>query len=151
MKSLRRVITYLWQYKFFAIGATLSLFLVTATNLITPQLLRWMIDRGMTVDGPPTNLFGMELGNQTIIIVGTIGLALVAVSHGVFNFTQAFWSEQASQSVAYDLRNELYEKIQGLSFSYHDRAQTGQLMTRATNDVDILLCVNLRAKGSSNF
>ncbi|MGE5223802.1 MAG: ABC transporter ATP-binding protein, partial [Omnitrophica WOR_2 bacterium] len=41
-----------------------------------------------------------------------------------------------SQSVAFDLRNELFAKIQSLSFSYHDRNQTGQLMIRATDDVE---------------
>jgi ATP-binding cassette subfamily B protein len=40
--------------------------------------------------------------------------------------------------VAFDLRNALYAKIQSLSFSYHDRAQTGQLLTRATNDVELV-------------
>ncbi|MFB0534442.1 MAG: ABC transporter ATP-binding protein, partial [Anaerolineae bacterium] len=38
----------------------------------------------------------------------------------------------------YDLRNALYAKIQSLSFSYHDQAQTGQLLTRATNDVELV-------------
>ena len=41
-----------------------------------------------------------------------------------------------SQSVAFDFRNDLYAKIQRLSFSYHDRNQTGQLMIRATDDVE---------------
>ena len=44
--------------------------------------------------------------------------------------------EKASQSVAFDLRNDLFAKIQRLSFSYHDRNQTGQLMIRATDDVE---------------
>ncbi|HEX2993212.1 MAG TPA: ABC transporter ATP-binding protein, partial [Anaerolineales bacterium] len=51
-------------------------------------------------------------------------------------FLQAFWAEKNSQSVAYDLRNDLYAKIQRLSFSYHDKNQTGQLMVRATDDVE---------------
>ena len=55
---------------------------------------------------------------------------------GVFAFLQAFWAEKNSQTVAYDLRNDLYAKIQRLSFSYHDRNQTGQLMIRATDDVE---------------
>ena len=126
MKSLRRVIRYLSPYKFWAVGATLSLILVTAMNLVTPQLLRWVVDGGITAkDG-------------WVITWGTAALAVVAIARGIFNFTQTFWGEQASQSVAFDMRNELYAKIQGLSFSYHDQAQTGQLMTRATNDVDLV-------------
>ncbi|MEZ4662865.1 MAG: ABC transporter ATP-binding protein [Caldilineaceae bacterium] len=126
MKSLRRVIRYLSPYKFWAVGATISLILVTAMNLVTPQLLRWVVDSGITAkDG-------------WVITWGTAALAVVAIARGLFNFTQTFWGEQASQGVAFDLRNELYAKIQGLSFSYHDQAQTGQLMTRATNDVDLV-------------
>ena len=59
-----------------------------------------------------------------------------AALRGIFAFLQAFWAEKNSQAVAYDLRNDLYAKIQNLSFSYHDRNQTGQLMIRATDDVE---------------
>ena len=55
---------------------------------------------------------------------------------GLFAFAQTYMSERVSQSVAFDFRNELYAKIQRLSFSYHDRNQTGQLMIRATDDVE---------------
>jgi ATP-binding cassette subfamily B protein len=55
---------------------------------------------------------------------------------GVFAFLQAYWAEKNSQAVAFDLRNDLYAKIQRLSFSYHDRNRTGQLMVRATDDVE---------------
>src|SRR3970282_1703205 len=51
-------------------------------------------------------------------------------------FLQAYWAERNSQAVAFDLRNDLFAKIQRLSFSYHDRNQTGQLMIRATDDVE---------------
>jgi ATP-binding cassette subfamily B protein len=47
-------------------------------------------------------------------------------------------AERTSQGVAYDFRNEIYAKIQRLSFSYHDQHQTGQLMIRATDDVEKL-------------
>ncbi len=126
MKSMRRILAYLGPYKFFALGATFSLFIVTVTNLAVPQLLRVVIDQGI------------EAQNVTALVWGTVTLALVAILRGVFTFTQSYWTEQASQGVAFDTRNQLYTKIQGLSFSYHDQAQTGQLMTRATNDVELL-------------
>jgi ATP-binding cassette subfamily B protein len=66
------------------------------------------------------------------------GLAIVAFSivRGLFAFLQAYWAEKNSQAVAFDLRNDLFAKIQRLSFSYHDQNQTGQLMIRATDDVE---------------
>ncbi|MBM3124206.1 MAG: ABC transporter ATP-binding protein [Chloroflexi bacterium] len=70
------------------------------------------------------------------LVVSLLAIVLFAVLRGVFSFLQAFWAEKNSQAVAYDLRNDLYAKIQNLSFSYHDRNQTGQLMIRATDDVE---------------
>src|SRR5690606_18148726 len=69
----------------------------------------------------------------------SIGLILVfAVARGFFAFTQSFFAEKVSQGIAFDLRNDLFAKIQRLSFSYHDRNRTGQLMVRATDDVEKL-------------
>ena len=67
--------------------------------------------------------------------VATVGLA---VGGSLFSFLQGALSARTAQGVAYDLRNQLYAKIQSLSFSYHDRAQTGQLLTRATSDVEMV-------------
>ena len=65
-------------------------------------------------------------------------ILLFALARGVFSFTQAFSAEKVSQGIAFDLRNDLFAKIQHLSFSYHDRNRTGQLMVRATDDVEKL-------------
>jgi ATP-binding cassette, subfamily B, multidrug efflux pump len=65
-----------------------------------------------------------------------IAIVIFAAIRGLFTFLQAYWAERNSQSVAFDLRNDLFSKVQRLSFSYHDRNQTGQLMVRATDDVE---------------
>jgi ATP-binding cassette subfamily B multidrug efflux pump len=126
MSSLRRAISYLRPYWLTAVGAVASLILVTAANLVIPQLIRWVIDSGITPRSMST------------ILWGAVGLVGAAVVRGIFNFTQGYWSEKASQNVAFDVRNHLFDKIQSLSFSYHDRAQTGQLMTRLTSDVEMV-------------
>jgi ATP-binding cassette subfamily B protein len=71
-----------------------------------------------------------------ILITAIIAIIIFAALRGLFAFLQAYWAEKNSQAVAYDLRNDLYAKIQRLSFSYHDKNQTGQLMIRATDDVE---------------
>ncbi|MEN9938164.1 MAG: hypothetical protein RLZZ387_4743 [Chloroflexota bacterium] len=124
MNPLRRAMAYLWPYWAITLGAFLSLVLVTAANLAAPQVLRVIIDGGITA------------GDQGALLWGALVLVGVAVVRGLFSFAQGYWSEKASQAVAYDMRNDLFAKIQGLSFSYHDRAQTGQLMTRITSDVE---------------
>jgi len=70
------------------------------------------------------------------LLYALIAIIIFAALRGIFAFLQAFWAEKNSQAVAYDLRNDLYAKIQNLSFSYHDKNQTGQLMIRATDDVE---------------
>ena len=70
------------------------------------------------------------------LITALISILVFAILRGLFAFLQAYWAEKNSQAVAYDLRNDLYAKIQNLSFSYHDKNQTGQLMIRATDDVE---------------
>jgi len=72
------------------------------------------------------------------LIWSVVAICIFAAFRGIFAFLQAFWAEKNSQSVAYDLRNDLYSKIQKLSFSYHDQNQTGQLMIRATDDIEKL-------------
>ena len=105
-------------------GAFVGLLLVTAANLISPQVLAIVIDQGISV--------------RNLAIVGYASLALIGLAtiRGVFSFTQGYLIERASQGAAYDIRNSLFEHIAHLSFSYHDKAQTGQLMTRVTNDVE---------------
>ena len=124
MKSLRRALIYLRPYWLTAVGALLSLILVSAANLLSPQILRVVIDQGISA------------GSAQALIWSTAALLGVAVVRGLFSFTQGYLSEKMSQSAAYEMRNALFAKIENLSFSYHDQAQTGQLMTRLTSDVE---------------
>jgi len=75
-------------------------------------------------------------GAPQALVWSIVFIVIFAALRGIFAFLQAYWAEKNSQAVAYDLRNDLYAKIQKLSFSYHDKNQTGQLMIRATDDVE---------------
>ncbi len=74
----------------------------------------------------------------SVLVTATLIIVLFAVARGVFAFGQNFMSQALSENIAFDLRNDLFAKIQRLSFSYHDRNRTGQLMIRATDDVERL-------------
>jgi ATP-binding cassette subfamily B protein len=74
--------------------------------------------------------------DERSIAVAVGAIAAFAALRAVFAFTQTYLAQLASQNVAYELRNEIFSKVQRLSFSYHDRNQTGQLMVRATDDVE---------------
>ena len=124
MQVIRRGLGYLLPYRLLSIGALLSMLVVTGLSLLTPQLIRQLIDNGI------------EIRSWNGILLATTGLLVIAVLRGIFNFTNAYWAEIASQGIAYDLRNAIFRKLETLSFSYHDGHQTGQLMTRATSDVE---------------
>ena len=98
--------------------------LVSGANLATPVLIGRAIDEGI---GP------RRLGVIFAVVGYLVGLAL---TRGLFTFLQGYLAERASQGVAYDLRDALFERIERLSFSYYDRVQTGQLVTRLTSDVE---------------
>jgi ATP-binding cassette subfamily B protein len=71
-----------------------------------------------------------------VILLAVGGLVGAALLRGLFQFLQGYLAERASQGVAYDLRNVLFEKIERLGFGYYDRVETGQLVTRLTSDVE---------------
>ncbi len=119
-----RAIRYLRHFRVDTAGALLSLLLVSATNLAAPQLIRFAIDHGLAAN---------DWSNVRLAMFGLVGVAVV---RGLLNFLQGYLAERASQGVAFLLRDELYTRIQKLSFSYYDQAQTGNLLTRLTNDVE---------------
>lgn len=123
-KAVGRALGYLLRYRFDTLGALVALVLVSGANLAAPQMVRLAIDGGLA----------RRRWETVLVAVG--GLVAIAVGRGLLNFLQGFLSERASQGVAFDLRDGLFARIQKLSFSYYDQAQTGQLLTRLTNDVE---------------
>jgi len=93
-------------------------------------------DASLTLDQLRVQLEADLTSAPQLLTNAIIAIVVFAALRGLFSFLQAFWAEKNSQSVAYDLRNDLYAKIQNLSFAYHDKNQTGQLMIRAIDDVE---------------
>jgi ATP-binding cassette subfamily B protein len=123
-RAVWRALGYLGRYRRDTVGALGALLCVSATNLAAPQMVRMAIDHGMVPR------------RWQMVLLAVISLVAIAVGRGLFNFSQGYLAERASQGVAFDLRDALFARIQRLSFSYYDQAQTGQLLTRLTNDVE---------------
>ena len=108
-----------------------------AMGQVLPKLLEILkLDGTWTVEQLTTELTSRQDNALNLLVTALTAIIIFAVVRGIFAFLQAYYAERNSQSVAFELRNDLFAKIQRLSFSYHDRNQTGQLMIRATDDVE---------------
>jgi ATP-binding cassette, subfamily B, multidrug efflux pump len=151
--------SYLRGYPRLTLLATLSLLIATGAQLIVPQLVQDIIDtitqssaKKALLDAPSpvqqmlAEQLSLDIGSLQVdvenapraLLMAGLTIILFAVARGLFSFAQTYLSQTLSQNLAFDLRNDLFAKIQRLSFSYHDRNQTGQLMIRATDDVERL-------------
>jgi len=122
IRALRFVRAY-WMWAVLGVAAVLA---STAADLASPQLLRQLIDVGISDNRPD------------VILRSSLLLVAMAVAGGFASFLQGYFSARASHGAAFDMRNSIFDKLQRLSFAYHDRAQTGQLITRVTSDVDLV-------------
>jgi ATP-binding cassette subfamily B protein len=131
--GLGRAIRYLGNQRRSAIFAYGSLVIATLAQLAVPQLVQNMIDAVTQGTSAASRADG-----ERLLINAALLIVAFAVLRGIFSFVQAFMAEKTSQGLAFDLRNAIFAKVQRLSFSYYDQNQTGQLMIRATDDVEKL-------------
>jgi len=124
LSAILRCYTYLRPYWFLTLGSFASLLTITLTSMANPQLVRWIIDQGIGRN---------DMKLLTWSVVGLLGLTVL---RGFMTYLMGRWSEVASQNVAADLRAELQKKLSILSFSFHDRSQAGDILSRAIQDVD---------------
>jgi len=156
-RALGRALGYIGHYRGAAVAAYTTLLIASAAQLAVPWLVRHIIDAitegtlANTILGLPpavqpqaaarmgttiASLQDTAAGAEDALIAAGVAIVVFALARGVFSFFQGYMAERLSQSIAFDFRNELFAKIQRLSFGYHDRNQTGQLMIRATDDVE---------------
>ena len=127
MRILLRIAGYTLRYKRALALSYLSVFGVTVCAMAIPRFLGTAIDEVFTDDG----------GDKFMQLVWIAGAILVAnLLRGICAYGQTYFSESISQQVAYTMRNAFYDHLQRLSFAYHDGEQTGNLMSKATSDVE---------------
>lgn len=112
-------------YKLIYLGATIGLGIAALSKTATYLLLRYFVD----------DVLGQDAGWQTLLLVG-LGFVGLALFEGAFTFLSGRWAAETAEGVALRLRNYIYDHIQRLTFTYHDRTKTGELIQRATSDVE---------------
>jgi ATP-binding cassette subfamily B protein len=122
-------LTGLWHmltgYRWLYLAATACLALAALAKTSTYLLLRHFIDNVLGKNAPAATL--------ALIGLGFVGLALV---EGGFSFLSGRLASLSAEGITLRLRTYLFDHIQRLTFSYHDKTQTGDLIQRSTSDVD---------------
>ncbi len=129
-----------WTY----LGAVVCTVFSVFINFITPLLLAETVDSilGTAPSSLPAFLHGFSaaLGGREYLVrnLWVVGLILVSLNvvNGVFTYCKGRWSAVASENIALTLRDRLYTHLQHLPFSFHVKAETGDLIQRCTSDVE---------------
>ena len=126
MKSLRRVISFFRPYKTHAILAMVLLVGVVVADLAIPRLTQRVIDEGVA---------RQDMG---VIVTTSLLMLGAAILSALFAIGNTLFSVRVAMGVSADLRSALVRKVQSFSFGNLDRIQTGQLLVRATSDVNMV-------------
>ncbi|MCH8199024.1 MAG: ABC transporter ATP-binding protein [Chloroflexi bacterium] len=106
-------------------AAWVSLLLSTVFFLAVPRLIGWSIDLAVI----PSTTSGR------MYTIGALVIGVIAL-RGLFNYVNLYMAESVSQHLSYRIRNLMYDRLQHLSFAFHDHQHTGDLMSRSTVDVE---------------
>lgn len=110
-----------------SIGATV---IAAILQLSIPRLLGQAVDQAQNV------LSTMAEGAEQALLWTALTLLAVSVARGLFTLLQNYFAESVGHHVGYELRLAFYDKVQKLSYSYHDRVHSGDLITVGLLDLD---------------
>jgi ATP-binding cassette, subfamily B, bacterial len=126
-----------WKALTFALAAVLG---ETLTDILEPWPIKIVVDNILqskklpaVLSGIVSSLFGHDA--YAVVNFAVASVALIAVVGAVSSYFEKYLTTSVSQWVAHDLRRTLYHHIQRLSLAEHDKAQTGDLITRVTSDI----------------
>ena len=123
-KSLRPLFPYLKKYRTSFMVGTICVFCNNGVWILFPLVLRRAID-------------DLRLGvNQQKLLTYSLLLLAVAAIKGIFQFLTRWVMIGISREIEFDLRNDLFRHLESLSYSYYQRTRTGDIMARATNDLN---------------
>ncbi len=149
-RLMKRLLTYLWPYKWHAITSLVLTILSAPLVLAGPPLTKAAIDLFLAPDpSKPASGFALFLkhlaersgfggGAYHGIVFISIVFLLASLAAFAVQYTQAIVIQTMGQYIMYDLRKQIFARLQELSVSFYDRNPVGRLMTRLTTDVDAL-------------
>lgn len=125
-RLMRRMLRYLRPYRWQVAGAVALLVSGAALQIVGPWLIQVALDEAVPDQ------------NSRLLVTLVIAYLVATLVTFAFEYTQALVTTWLGQRVMYDLREEIFTKLQGLDLAYYDRTPVGRLMTRITSDVETL-------------
>src|SRR5262245_52617590 len=114
----------------------------TVFGLMEPWVMKLLFDNVLLHRPLPSFLApivkGSPDGRMRLLGVLTVGIVVLAVLRGLFYYYQKLLATRVGQEVSADLRLDLYRHLQSLSFSFHARRRTGDMLARLTSDIKLL-------------
>ena len=123
-KSLRPLLPYLKRYRWGYVAGTLCVFLTNGIWILFPLVL-----------GKAADDLNSGVTRHKLLLYAGILLA-IATTKGIFQFLTRWIVIGVSRDIEFDLRNDLFQRLESLSYSYYQRHRTGDIMARATNDLN---------------
>ena len=131
-KIIYRIVKHVTRYPKIFFGGFCSLVLASIAVLLAPKLIGIAIDLIFSEQKD----ISLEFSLNNPIILASIALISLSIGRGAIIFAQSYLSEKLSQVIAYDLRNQLFNHLQHMHFAYHDQIKIGDIMSRATQDIE---------------
>ena len=150
MEKLRLLWKFMKGNRFLYIGSVIAIGLATFISFIWPIVLRVIIDsvigsKSIQMNGwlqPIIEFLFNLLGGKSILSKSLWLCSFILVSltltRGIFLYLKGKWSAVASESIARNIRDKLYNHLQYLPYDYHVKAKTGDLIQRCTSDVETI-------------
>jgi ATP-binding cassette subfamily B protein/subfamily B ATP-binding cassette protein MsbA len=115
---------------------------LTATDLLKAWPLKIILDYGILNEPLPNSLRFLEEigagGGVPLLVAASFSIVLFALAGGLFAYLQIYITSSVGYRIVYALRRELFAHLQRLSLSFHNRARSGDLLTRIASDTNIL-------------
>ncbi|MFB4158370.1 ABC transporter ATP-binding protein [Geomicrobium sp. JSM 1781026] len=120
---LRRFFTYYRPYKKLFMITFISAIFVSLLELAFPIIVNQVVDRLL------------PQGNITVIIIACAVLFLIYIFNSGAHYIVTYWGHILGINIETDMRRDLFQHVQQLSYSYHDNNKTGHLLSNLTNDL----------------
>lgn len=121
---MKRLLKYLLKYKALIIIPSIAMLIGMVLDMFNPYISKVLIDRVFTKN---------ELSILPILL---IGLLIISISRSLLGYVKEYLFDDLSSKVSMDIKKDLFNHIERLPYSYFDKMNTGELMSRIGEDVD---------------